>query len=297
MSLQGFAEALTAALELHANYPDNQPSLEGKRGAPSRFAAPEDLPSLVGKYQSQLDYQGKVVPSCSHCHQVGESLRRVARSQDHRIPDPLLFPYPHPKSIGLILDPQRKATVTRVLADSPAARAGFQAGDELLRLDGQPLISIADIQWVLHNAGDSDTLRADVRRGDESVQLDLALPSGWRRASDISWRATSWDLRRMVTGGLVFESLSPEELRQSRLSDRQLALRVKHVGQYGEHAAGKQAGFQKGDILTAVDDLAAPLSESQLLEYLLREKKPGDRVRLSVRRGGKNLQLELPIRE
>ena len=108
----------------------------------------------------------------------------------------MLFPYPHPKSLGLILDPQR-ATVLRVEKDSPAARAGFQPGDQILKLQGQPLLSIADVQWVLHQtAPEAVSLVADVTRGDRTVELTLTLPAGWRQRNDISWRASTyrvWD--------------------------------------------------------------------------------------------------------
>ena len=47
----------------------------------------------------------------------------------------------------------------------------------------------------------------------------------------------------MVTGGLVLVSLSVEERKTLELPAGGMALRIKHVGQYGAHAAGKNAGF------------------------------------------------------
>ena len=54
------------------------------------------------------------------------------------MPGRLLFPYPHPKTLGLILDPKEKATVLRVEEKSPAEKAGFRKGDAILTLEGQP---------------------------------------------------------------------------------------------------------------------------------------------------------------
>jgi hypothetical protein len=71
VSLAGFAKALQAVLELHKNYPNNKASLAGKRGSPSEIKAPEEFPSLKGRYGPKLDYEGKLVQSCIHCHQVG----------------------------------------------------------------------------------------------------------------------------------------------------------------------------------------------------------------------------------
>jgi membrane-associated protease RseP (regulator of RpoE activity) len=295
VSLNGFAEALAGALAMHERFPLVKSSLAAKRGPASNVAVPEEFPSLKGRFGSKLDYEGQVVQSCIHCHQVGEALRLAARASGKPIPDSVLFPYPHPKSLGLILDPKARAHVVRVTPDSLAAKAGFQDGDHIVTLAGQPLLSTADIQWVLHQAGETDSLEAEVKRGSETVKLRLDLPTGWRKLGDISWRATSWELRRMVTGGLVFEELPDEQRQSAGLSESNLALRIKHVGQYGAHAVGKKAGFQLGDVLIAVDDRSDDLSESGLLAYLVNEKRPGDRVPMTVLRDGKKLVLNLPI--
>src|SRR5262245_42901192 len=75
VSLAGFAKALAAGLDLHRDFPKNRSTLAGKRGAPSEVKVPEEFPSLRGKYQSKLDYEGQVVQSCIHCHQIGENSR------------------------------------------------------------------------------------------------------------------------------------------------------------------------------------------------------------------------------
>src|SRR5207247_9025245 len=123
------------------------------------------------------------------------------------LPDKLLFPYPHPKILGLVMDPKEKATVKEVAKASRAERDGFRAGDEIVSLAGQALLSIADIQWVLHNAPAEGKLPAVVRRDGQSIQRELSLEKGWRQRGDISWRATSWSLRRTTTGGMVPEDV------------------------------------------------------------------------------------------
>ena len=46
VSIEGFAKAAEAALEVHARYPSNKASLGGKNGPAPRFATPEGYPSL-----------------------------------------------------------------------------------------------------------------------------------------------------------------------------------------------------------------------------------------------------------
>src|SRR5262249_33720079 len=157
------------------------------------------------------------------------------------------------------------------------------------------LLSIADVQWVLHNAGDSGRLKAAVTRGGKKLDLALTLEPGWRRRGDISWRATSWDLRRMTTGGMRLDNLSMEVREKLGLAENVRAVRARHVGEYGEHAAAKNAGFRKGDVLVEIDGMSDLLTESQLMAGFANEKHPGDRVPVVVLREGKRLPLELPI--
>jgi serine protease Do len=195
----------------------------------------------------------------------------------------------------LILDPKERATVIDVEAGTPAAAAGFQKGDAILALDGQSLLSIADVQWVLHQADSSGAeLKANVLRNGKSVPLTLTLKSGWRQRDDISWRASTWGLRRMATGGLLLED--PAE-RPAGLSKENMALRIKHVGQFGPHAAAKNAGFQVGDIIVSFDGKTDLKRETDLLAYSMRSHKPGDKVPVVVFRGGKNVNLTLPMQE
>ena len=307
ISIEGFRQALAAALELHQGYPGNKPLLAGKQARPVPFKRPEEYPSLRGKFKEELDYAGNVARSCMHCHQVRDAERLVYRTAKKPIPDELLYPYPSPGAVGLKLDHNSKARVSSVARGSAAAKAGFRVGDEIVSLDGQPIISITDVQWVLHNTGGSAEAReaansenllalgAEVVRERKRTQLTVKLAEGWRRASDISWRVTTWDLRRMGTGGLVLEELPAEERQKAGLVGTDLGLRVKYVGQYGDHAAAKRAGFQKGDILLDLDGQSHRMTESDVLAYAVQEKLPGDQVPVTVLREDKRVQLKLPI--
>lgn len=298
VSVEGLAKAMQGALDLHKEYPKNKDSLAGKRGPAPRFKTPESYPSLKPKYQSKITFNNNVVRSCIHCHQISDAERLTYREAGEEIPERVLFPYPHPKSIGLILDPAEKATVLRVEKDSPAAAAGFRKGDAIAKLDGQPLLSIADVQWVLHNASPEGTrLAAEIRSSDRAGTLTLELPAGWRRHDDISWRVSSWPLRRMGTGGLLLEMLPDEERARLDLDDGKMALRVKHVGQYGPHAAAKRAGFQQGDIILSFDGRDDLMRDGDLLAYAVNNTKAGDRVKVAVLRGGKRLELNLPMQK
>jgi hypothetical protein len=293
VSVAGLAEALRGALDLHADYPKNKSLLAPKIGPAPLFPTPEKFPTL-GKYGPKLNYAGNVVASCIHCHQIGDAQMDYYRSRRQPIPDEVLFPYPHPQLLGWTFDPKKRSTLSAVVPDSLAAKAGFLAGDLLESLSGQPLLSIADVQWVLHRMPSTGgKLVSQVRRGDKSLSLTLELPNGWRQAGDLSWRATSWGLRRMATGGLKLEPL--EGKRPGGLPQEGMALRVEHVGQYGAHAAAKNAGFQKNDVLIAFDKQTNLLRETDVFVHGVQKRKPGDRVPVTLVRNGKKIDLLLPL--
>jgi serine protease Do len=291
--MEGFRKALIAALTLHKGYPANKASLAGKQPRSTRFKTPEDFPSLAGKYKPTLDYEGKVVQSCLHCHQVRDAERRFFRDDKKPIPDTVLYPYPMPNAAGFSLDPKEQAKVTSVAAGSPAEKAGFKVADEILSLEGQPILSIADVQWSLHHAGEPATLNAQILRKRKRIKLALDLAVDWRRQSDIAWRTTTWDLRRMVAGGMVLQDSTTAERRAAKLPENTLALRVSHVGEYGDHAVAKRAGFKKDDILLSVDGQNGHLAESGLFRYLLQRKMPGEKIPVTVLRDGERMNLEL----
>lgn len=297
VSIEGFAKALEGTLALHREYPANKKILQARHGSAPLFKIPQQFPKLRDKYGTKLNYKGQVARSCIHCHQVGEAIRHYYRSQGKPIPEQVLFSYPNPKVVGLVMDPKEMATVKKVLDGSTAEKDCFKKGDQIVTLENQPLLSTADIQWVLHNAPKTGTLKAKVLRGGKEIALTLTLDKGWRQRDDISWRATSWSLRRMATGGMRLEDVPVALRKKYKLPADALALRVKHVGQYGAHAAAKRAGFRQGDIIISLDGKTQPMRESDFLAYAVNHYRPGQRVPVTVLRNGRRMQLMLPMQE
>jgi serine protease Do len=292
ISLAGFRAAMQAALAMHAAHPRDKSVLAGKRGK-YKMKRPEQYPSLK-RYKPDLDYAGKVVQSCMHCHQIRDAQRDLVRSRKQPIPDVALYPWPMPQTLGLTLDPDQCATIERVAKDSPAASDGFRAGDVIQTLVGQPLISIADVQWVLHHAR-GKKIPAEILRDGKPKSMTLSLPKNWRRRSDINWRVSTWELRRMGTGGILFEDAGSAARQRLGIAPGEIALRIKHLGQYGSHATAKRAGFRKGDIVVTVDGDNKRRTNIEFIAYAVQKKRPGDRIAITVLRGGKRLQLKLPM--
>ncbi len=175
--LVGLRKALEGALELHAAYPDNRASLAGKVGPSPRWKTPEDIPALQekGRPRPVVGRDG-----CIHCHNVLEGTTKTLKALGEPVPEPLAAPYPTPQRVGIMLSTKERATITDIDRHSPAEKAGLKEGDRILRFGGQPVLSWADVQWVLYTADDARPVAVEVDRAGKKVEASLVLPAGWR---------------------------------------------------------------------------------------------------------------------
>lgn len=295
ISVRGLAEALRKGLELHKNYPANRDQLAGKQGSEVLFETPNKSPLHQSKFPEKLEFNDQVVKNCIHCHMVGDAQRDYFVRQGKTIPDQYLFQFPHPKALGLIIDPQTAGTVQEVQADSLAAQAGFLPGDEIVAIETQPILSIADMQWAFQQAKAGDQVAFQIQRAQKDQTLSMTLPEGWRQLDDISWRVTSWPLRRMVFGGMVLKPLGDEQRQQLEIGDYQMALEVTHVGKYGLHATALRAGIKQGDVVVQMGSREDLMRETDALAYGIRNYHKGDEIPFVVLQNGKKKKFSLPF--
>ncbi|MDF1713421.1 MAG: Trx7/PDZ domain-containing (seleno)protein [Akkermansiaceae bacterium] len=287
-SVAGFKTALTSALALHKNYPSNKTTLADKQPRPLGFKTPLQIPFIAESqrnFKPELDWEGKVVQSCVHCHQIGDGLKSTFHDRGKTVPLQLSHPMPTPETIGISLAGDKRATITVVQPDSAASKAGLKVGDEIITAKKAPLISPADLAWSLHHLKDEDTLPLTVKRNGSIKSISLTLAKDWRLQSDISRRVGTWPMRAWIGGGMKLESVPGDHI----------GLRATHVGQYNQHAAAKRAGFKKGDILIEVDGIKERKTESQLFGILLQRHPKPTTLDATVLRNGKRISLKFPI--
>ena len=175
--LVGLRKALEGALELHEKWPANRAQLAGKVGPAPRWTRPEEIPSVRKKGVTR-PAAGR--DGCIHCHTILEETIRSHQALGEPVPERLTAPYPTPQRVGIMLSTTERATVTDVDRHSPAEKAGIRVGDRILRFGGQPVLSWADVQWVLYIAVDADPLPVELDRGGTRIEATLHLPPGWR---------------------------------------------------------------------------------------------------------------------
>lgn len=207
-----------------------------------------------------------------------------------RLTEKDLWVYPMPERIGLTMDVDDGLIVEDVAENSPASRAGIVRGDNLVTLNQQPLVSTADIQWVLHHAPDDGQLSVTLRRNGKLVERTIQVSGGWKK-SDIAWRASSWYGLRQ---GVKLEPLSETEKKQRGIAPDRLALVVKGLyGRGGPHV--RQAGLQVNDVVVAVNNRTQVMTETDFLAYLRLQHGPEDSIRLKVLRNGNTHEFTIPL--
>lgn len=282
VSLASFKKALTRALALHEAYPANREVLAKKRGPKPRHRFAEQIPRLREK-------AGKTTPkSCIHCHMVWESERKDRYDAGSLTPDDVWI-YPLPEGLGLHLDRDDCLRVERVAAGSLAASAGVRPGDEMVTVARQPVVSQADVQWVLHHARSGDTIPLALRREGTSVEVEIVLEGAWRR-TNLVWRESSWQLRP----GFFSRPVGSDEKRALGLAKDALAMEIGWI--FKRAATARAAGLRKGDVIVAVDGHTQAMNESELMARIRLAHRPGDRVALVVLRGGKRHELTMELR-
>lgn len=291
ISLEGFKQALQGALDVHKGYPANKKSLAGKTGPAPAAKTPENYPSLQ-RYQPSLQADANASRSCMHCHMVHEAQQQAKRSARQPVSDDLIWGYPPPDWLGLSMDPKEKARIQSVAPGSPGEKDGFKAGDEIVTMNGQPIISIADVQWILQTAPEPSKIKVEVNRAGKSQNLDLSLAKSWRRAGDFSWRFFVHE----PYFDMEFDDLGAAERKNLGLADTALAIKVIRVGwPVGQPGDAKKAGFQVGDVIVDLDGQSAYLTESQFVSLFYQKKMPGETAAITVLRGKNRQKLQLPI--
>lgn len=279
ISIASFKKSMERALELHRGYPANKAQFAEKRGPKPEYPVAEKIPNVEEHH-------------CIHCHNVREGILRT-KWLDKKLTATDLWVYPLPENVGLKIDIDDGLLVRSVTPNSPAAKAGIRPGDELVYLGGQPLISIADIQWVLEQSPAETKLAVFYLRGGKeggATVTTLALSGLWKE-SDIAWRSSSGPGLRY---GFWATPLSASDKSQRNISADSFAFRVKNL--YAPRAGKlKDAGMREGDIIVAVDGKTEPMTESQFIAYLRLAHPPGDTIRFTLLRQGKREELEVPM--
>jgi serine protease Do len=243
---------------------------------------PEEIPTMAPMMAKRKDNK------CIHCHDVKvaelkhtQKLGQFARAMVHT--------YPAPSAVGIELEADTQNRVRAVTKESAADRAGLRAGDTVLSVDGQRILTLADFTRVLEVTPPESALPLEIQRGDEKIKAPLRLSGRWKRTHDPSWRESLHVAG--PGGGFWGQKLSDAERRKAGVSADKMAVLVTFI--WGEHA--RRAGIKKDDVVVKFDGLTKDATIAQLHAHLNLNRNYGDRVPMTVRRNGKEEELVMTL--
>ena len=175
---------------------------------------------------------------------------------------------------GRELDNPRGAFVYGVFEDSPAAAAGLQPGDLIVRIDSERIDDSNELITIVAVLEAGVEPQFEVRRGGRSMVIDVEI--GERPAEDNRRNAAVWP-------GFSAAMLSDMVRRELRLPDDagRIVIRVTSGG------PAARAGLRDGDILQAVDGREVS-SVAELYEII---NGANDRLVFSVYRNRREITI------
>lgn len=176
------------------------------------------------------------------------------------------------------LDKPQGALIANVEKGSAAEEAGLQAGDVILKVDGQPIVSSSDLPAMIGQAAPGDRVTLIIWRQGKTLQRIASLGKAGDKAGAPVLSKASASPGKL---GLVLRPLQPQER--------------KKVGADGfliEDASdpSARAGVQSGDVLLAINGAPAT-SVAQVNELV---GKAGKSVALLIQRG--DSKIFVPVR-
>jgi Do/DeqQ family serine protease len=173
------------------------------------------------------------------------------------------------------------ALVASVVANSPAARAGLKSSDLITAIDGQPTEdpNAFDYRFATHPLG--GTSQVDVQRAGKPVKLTVPMEA----APDVGRNEIVLTTRSPFQGAKV-ANISPAVADELHLDADTEGVVVTEIGD-DSTAAG--VGFQKGDIILAVNN--QKIGKTSDLEKATRDA--ARLWRITVLRGGQQINVTL----
>ncbi len=289
-SIGSLEKAMRRVLALHADYPKNKTALAAKRGAYKGYRTALEMPGLENKANYRQTTQRN---NCIHCHNIHDAENHQLHLTG-KMTHEKLWRYPFPDNLGLSVDPKDGQRIARVAINSAAARAGLRAGQIITHVNGQPIISIADIQWVLHNlTNNAELVRIQVAGSSRLHTVRTAV--GWKK-TDISWRGSLWNMHPRMR--VYLPPASANELRNLRLPAGHHALKVKWINTGSkEGRAARDAGLRLNDFVIAINGkpLDKKMDHRTFNAFVKLNYKSGQKLPLTLMRNGRRIQFNWPL--
>jgi serine protease Do len=174
--------------------------------------------------------------------------------------------------------------VSDVMADSPAAKAGLQAGDILVEFEGKKLEGPSDLQRAVGLASPGAVAHAKVwrDRGEKAIEVKIGDAPDEREAAARGGRGKS-------LLGLDVRPITPEVAKQLNLRSTEGVV----VVNVEDGSGAADAGVQRGDVVREIN--RQKVRGMADFERLTKDLKEGDRLTVLLQRGAMSLYVAFSV--
>jgi serine protease Do len=186
----------------------------------------------------------------------------------------------------------RGVMVGQITPDSPAAKAGLNSGDRILKIDNQDVTDANQLLQAIaaKKPGDKVTMRVASKDQEKDVQVTLGeWPNMPMMPGGDQFQPGMGAGRRPAYLGVQIQPMTPELKNQHNIKTDSGVLVAEVVP--GSPAA--QGGVRVNDVITKVNDKA--VTDFEQLRDALRHVGPGNEATLHVARGGENVTMKVKL--
>lgn len=188
------------------------------------------------------------------------------------------------------LDKPRGALVSRVIADSPAAKAGFEAGDIILKFDGREVDASSDLPPIVGSTEVGKTAPVEIMRKNKPETLRVKveeLPEDEAVASGQS--ATPSGRFNVESLAIEVVDLTPEQRKETGVETGGVMVMKIEAGPVAN------AGINPTDVIISLNN--EQITSAQQFVELAKTLPVGKSIPVLVQRGGAAQFLALKIDE
>ncbi|MGH8260383.1 MAG: Do family serine endopeptidase [Steroidobacteraceae bacterium] len=172
------------------------------------------------------------------------------------------------------------ALVAKVQPDSPAARAGIDSGDVILRFDGKPVSDSGSLAALVGSSQPGSNATLEIWRNGHEIAKTVKLGNAANQSHELQANNQNGGHGRL---GLAVRPLTPDEKSQAGVPSGLL------VEQSTGPAA--DAGIQPGDIILSAD--GTPVDSAQQLSRIVRVHK--NAIALLVQHGDERIFVPVQL--
>jgi M6 family metalloprotease-like protein len=171
---------------------------------------------------------------------------------------------------------QGKVVVADVAADSPAAKAGLQKDDVLVKLGDQEIRNPDVFREMMLSHRPGDEVKIVIVRRDKQQEITAKLaavsrPMGGARPGPVAVQAPTF--------GIMVDEIKEGE--------------GGVITRVAADSPAAQAGLKKDEIVTKID--GRPITDANTIGTTISEKRPGDAVTVTVKRDGKPVDVKVTL--